>query len=131
MNFKHTVVAIALLFAITACSTRSSSKIATPITGPKWEGPVFVSQEKIPEGIEHKVIGTVQADTRTGYTSVESLYPLIAKEAKKINANAVFNTKGGRKVTAFSWSAAYVSGIAVKIKDKDFEKLKNLPGSYH
>jgi len=65
---------------------------------------------------------------------VESLYPLIAKEAKKINANADFDTKGGRKVTAFSWSAAYVSGTAIKVKDEDLEKLKdlkNLSGSYH
>jgi len=46
-----------------------------------------------------------------------------------MGANAVINAKGGRRVTAFSWAAAYVSGIAVKVEDP--EKLKGLPGSYH
>jgi uncharacterized protein YbjQ (UPF0145 family) len=57
------------------------------------------------------------------------LYPLLAAEARKIGANAVVNAQGGRKVTAFSWSAPYVSGIAVKVEDP--EKLKGLAGSYH
>jgi uncharacterized protein YbjQ (UPF0145 family) len=88
-----------------------------------------VTQSAIPAGVEYKVLGSVQADARAGYDSAVSLYPLLAAEAKKIGANAVVNAKGGRRVTAFSWSAAYVSGIAVKVDDQQL--LKSLPGSYH
>jgi uncharacterized protein YbjQ (UPF0145 family) len=53
----------------------------------------------------------------------------LAAEAKKIGANAVIGATGGRRMTAFSWAAAYVSGTAVKVEDP--EKLKGLAGSYH
>ena len=119
---------VAVLFALNGCSTTSSST-AIGATGPAWEGPILVSQATIPSNIEYKVIGSVQADARVGYDSAASLYPLLAAEAKKIGANAVVNAKGGRRVTAFSWSAAYVTGIAVKVDDP--QKLKGLPGSYH
>lgn len=128
MNPSNAVVAAAMLFALTGCSTTSSS---TPIgpTGAAWEGPVFISQAAIPDGIEYKVVGTVQADAKAGYDSVVTLYPLLAVEARKIGANAVVNAKGGRRLTAFSWSAAYVIGTAVKVDDP--QKLKGLPGTYH
>ena len=88
-----------------------------------------MSQSAIPSGIEYKVIGSVQADAKVGYDSAASLYPLLADEAKKMGANAVVSAKGGRRLTAFSWSAAYVSGIAVRVDDPQL--LKGLPGSYH
>ena len=128
MNPRDAVVAGAMLLVLTGCSTTSSS---TPIgaTGPAWEGPVFISQVALPEGIAYKVLGTVQADAKAGYDSVVTLYPLLAAEARKIGANAVVNAKGGRRLTAFSWAAAYVIGTAVKVDDP--QKLKGLPGMYH
>ena len=128
MNPSSALVAVAMLFALNGCSTTSSSTAIGP-TGPAWEGPILVSQATIPAGIEYKVIGSVQADARVGYDSAASLYPLLAAEAKKMGANAVVNARGGRRITAFSWSAAYVSGIAVKVDDP--QKLKGLPGTYH
>jgi len=122
-------LAVAMLILVTGCSAKSSSRVIGPATGPIWEGPVFVSQATIPAGIEYKEIGSVQANARVGYGSVESLYPLLAAEAKKIGANAVINAKGGHRVSAFSWAAAYVSGTAVKVKNP--EKLKGLSGSYY
>jgi hypothetical protein len=128
MSLRRAVVAVAMLFVMSGCATKSSSTAVGP-TGPAWEGPVLVSQAAIPSGIEYKVMGSVRADAQVGYDSAASLYPLLAAEAKKMGANAVVNAKGGRRVTAFSWSAAYVSGIAVKIDDP--QKLKGIPGSYH
>lgn len=122
------LVAVAMLFVLNGCSTRSSSAAHGP-KGPAWEGPILVSQSAVPAGIQYKVIGSVQADARAGYDSATSLYPLLAAEAKKLGANAVVNTTGGRRVTALSWSAAYVKGTAIKVDDP--EKLKGLPGSYH
>jgi uncharacterized protein YbjQ (UPF0145 family) len=46
-----------------------------------------------------------------------------------MGANAVVNAKGGRRVAAFSWAAAYVSGTAIKVDD--IQQLKGLPGTYH
>ena len=128
MNPRIALVSVAMLVAFNGCSTTSSSTAIGP-TGPAWESPILVSQSAIPAGIEYQVIGSVQADARAGYDSATSLYPLLAVEAKKMGANAVVNATGGRRVTAFSWSAAYVRGIAIKVNDP--QKLKGLPGTYH
>jgi hypothetical protein len=128
MNLRSTLALCAMLLALSACSTTTSSTAMAP-TGKPWEGPILVSQAAIPEGVEYKVIGSVQADARAGYDSAANLYPLLAAEAKKMGANAVVNAKGGRRVTAFSWAAPYVSGMAVKVDDP--QKLKGLPGTYH
>jgi len=128
MNLNGALVTAAMLLALNGCSTTSSSKATGP-TGAAWDGPVLVSQSAVPAGIQYKVIGSVQADARAGYDSATSLYPLLAAEAKKLGANAVVDTTGGRRVTAFSWSAAYVKGTAIKVDDP--QKLKGLQGSYH
>lgn len=128
MNPRVAGVAAVMLFTLSGCSTTSSSTAIGP-AGPAWEGPVFISQAALPEGIEHKVLGTVQADAKAGYDSVVTLYPLLAVEARKLGANAVVDAKGGRRFTAFSWAAAYVIGTAVKVDDP--QKLKGLPGTYH
>ena len=99
------------------------------VTCRRMAGPVLVSREAVPTGIEYKVLGTVKANNRAGYESAESLYPLLAAEAKKLGANAVVNAKGGHTVTAFSWAAAYVSGTAIRIGDT--ESLRRLSGSYY
>ena len=91
--------------------------------------PILVTPSAIPPGVEHTVLGQVQAEARVGYDSAESLYPELAAEAKKLGANAVVHVKGGRKLALFSWSAAYVNGIAVKVEDT--EKLKGITGTYH
>lgn len=129
MKTKFVIAAVAMLIVVTSCSTTSSSNVIGPATAATWEGPVFVSQAALPAGIKHKVIGSVQADARVGYSSAESLYPLLAAEAKKLGANAVVSATGGRRVTAFSWAAAYVSGVAVKVEEP--EKLKGLSGAFH
>lgn len=128
MNPGIAVVAVAGLLTLAGCETTATS---SPI-GPKasaWEGPVFVTQYPLPDDVTHKVLGTVQADAQAGYDSVVTLYPLLAAEARKMGANAVVSAKGARRVTAFSWAAAYVTGTAVKVDDP--QKLKNLPGTYH
>jgi hypothetical protein len=128
MNPRSAVAGVVVLLALNGCSTTSSSNAVGPV-GPTWEGPILVTQGTIPAGIAHKVVGSVQADARAGYDSAASLYPLLAAEARKIGANAVVNATGGRRVTAFSWSAPYVTGIAVKVEDP--KNLKGLTGSYH
>ena len=122
------ILSLAAVVMLYGCAARSSSSALTSAE-PMWAGPVLVSQAAIPAGIEYKVIGSVRANARVGYDSAALLYPLLAAEAKKLGANAVVSTTGGRRVTAFSWAAAYVEGTAVKVQDP--EKLKGLTGSYH
>lgn len=129
MNIKYFVAIIFMLVVVSGCSTVSTSKVTAPVAEAPWDGVVLVSQASIPAGVEYKVIGTVRANARAGYDSAVSLYPLLAQEAKKIGANAVINTKGGRRLTAFSWSAAYVSGTAIKVENA--KKLKKISGSYY
>lgn len=105
--------------------TQASATQASP-AGPTT-GPVLVSRDDIPTGVEYTVLGTVKANHRAGYDGVESLYPLLAVEARKLGANAVVGVRGGRTVSAFSWSAAFTSGTAVRIADP--EALRRLAGS--
>lgn len=128
MRMNYLLLLGILIFGA-GCSPVSSSNAVPASPASASQGPVLVSQEAVPTGIEYKVLGTVKANFRAGYDSAESLYPLLAAEAKKLGANAVVNTKGGRTVTAFSWSAAYVSGTAIRIGDT--ERLRRLSGSYY
>lgn len=120
---------LGILMFSAGCSPVSSSNAVPASPAGKSEGRVLVTQQAVPGGIEYKVLGTVKANFRAGYDSAESLYPLLAEEAKKLGANAVVDAKGGRRVTAFSWSAAYVSGTAITVGDA--ESLRRLSGSYY
>lgn len=125
---RQRIALLAALLLAAGCATQTSSNLIAPSSPvAAWEGPVFVTQQPLPAGVEHQVIGSVSADARAGYESVTSLYPALAAEAKKIGANAVVSAKGARKVTALSWSAPYATGIAVRVKDP--QKLKGLEGS--
>jgi hypothetical protein len=132
---EFTIMRIGYLFLLgilmfgAGCSPVSSSNAVSASPASESEGPVLVSREAVPTGIEYKVLGTVKANYRAGYDSAESLYPLVAAEAKKLGANAVVNAKGGRTVTGFSWAAAYVSGTAIRTGDT--ESLRRLSGSYY
>jgi hypothetical protein len=132
---EFTIMRISCLFLLgilmfgAGCSPVSSSTAVSASPASESEGPVLVSREAVPTGIEYKVLGTVKANHRAGYDSAESLYPLLAAEAKRLGANAVVNAKGGHTVTGFSWAAAYVSGTAIRIGDT--ESLRRLSGSYY
>jgi len=129
MRESSLATVLAIAFLVGGCSTTSSSSVVSSTPVSAWTGPVFVSESQLPAGIQYKVVGSVQADARAGYDSSTALYPFLASEARKIGANAVVGVVDGRRVTAFSWSAAHVSGIAVRVEDP--EKLKGLSGSYH
>ena len=77
----------------------------------------------------YTIIGHVKANARKGSGRVETLYPLIAEEARKVGANAVINIKCGRTVAAFSWAAPFVGGTAIRIDDP--EKLVSFGGEYY
>ena len=112
--------------AVVVCTT---APYRTAFSGQSPGDPILVTPSAIPPGVEHTVVGQVQAEARVGYDSVESLYPELAAEAKKLGANAVVHVKGGRKLALFSWAAAYASGVAVKVDDP--AKLKGITGTYH
>lgn len=134
---RNFVLLLGLLMLGAGCSPASSSRPAqtspaqastaqAPPAGPTT-GPVLVSRDEIPTGTDYTILGTVKANHRAGYDTVESLYPLLAAEARKLGANAVVGVRGGRTVSAFSWSAAFTSGTAVRIADP--EALRRLTGS--
>jgi hypothetical protein len=129
MSRRLSILAVALLLAAGCATTSSSNVISSASPVEAWAGPVFVTQQPLPAGVEHTVIGSVSADANAGYESVTTLYPALAAEARKIGANAVISAKGARKVTALSWSAPYATGIAVRVKDP--QKLKGIEGSSH
>lgn len=111
---------LSVAFALSACAPTVSSTVADGANAePAYEGKVLVSQAPLPGDVQHKVIGTVNAQAQSGYGGVETLYPLLAEEARKLGANGVINVSGGRKVAAASWSAPYASGTAIKVENPD------------
>ena len=121
------IAGLSVAGALAACAPKSSSTIANGATaGPAWEGKVVVSQDALTSDVEHEVIGTVSAAAQGGYGSVDTLYPLLADEARKIGANGVISVKGGRKPALGSWAAPYASGTAIKISNPD--DLKGVAG---
>jgi len=97
--------------------------------GDPWEGQVFITEEAAPEGLEYQEIGKIEVQPRGGYGSVEGLYPHLANEARRVGANAVIMTEGGRRLASFSWAAPYTRGTAVKVAEK--ELLESVDGEYY
>jgi hypothetical protein len=117
-------VALAILLALTSSASNSEG---TPT--PTHEDQILVTQAAVPPGVAHTVLGPVEVRPRGGSSRAVTLWPQLAVQAKAKGANAVVETQGGHRVTAFSWAAPYASGIAVKFEDP--EKRKELTGLWY
>ena len=125
MNARKSCAALALLLALSSPISISISADGTPT--PTHDDQILVTQLGVPEGVAHTVLGPVQAKARQGFGRVaETIWPLLAVQAKAKGANAVVEAQGGHRVQVFSFGAPYASGIAVKFEDP--EKRKDLPG---
>ncbi|MCB1886276.1 MAG: hypothetical protein KDH20_01605 [Rhodocyclaceae bacterium] len=124
---RHALPAIAA-YLLTACSAIVSSNPVLDMGGP-WDGPVLITPARIPDGVKFEVVGSIQAEARTGYSGAASLYPLLADEARRIGANAVVRVQDGRSVSGFSWSAPHVTGMAVRVEGA--QAINGVPGSFY
>ncbi|SIS90728.1 hypothetical protein [Neptunomonas antarctica] len=122
MYIKLVSCAAFIVFFLSGCASVSSSSVPHVSESKRVSGQIYMTTATVPESVGYRVIGHVKANDRQGYGSVQSLYPLLAEEARKVGANAVINVKGGRTVAAFSWAAPFVGGIAIEIDDVN--KLK-------
>ena len=128
MNLKNLIFIICAVVSLGGCASVSSSSVSQVVVSEQTVGPIFITQGTLPSGIEYEIIGLVKANARKGYDNVESLYPLLALEARKVGANAVIEAYGGRTVSAFSWAAPFTGGTAVKVKNP--ESLKTVDGRF-
>jgi|SRR5680860_307183 len=128
MNIIKLILVCFVIASLNGCSSVSSSSTPHVAASEQTSGPIFITQSALPSEIEYEIVGQVKANARKGYDNVESLYPLLAEEARKIGANAVINAYGGRTVSAFSWASPYTGGTAVKVKNTD--ALKSLNGNF-
>jgi len=115
MYIKFVSCAAFILLFLSGCSTVSSSSVPYVSEDERVSGRIYMTTATVPESAGYKVIGHVKANARKGYDGVQSLYPLLAEEARRVGANAVIEVKGGRTVSAFSWAAPFVGGVAVEI----------------
>ncbi|NRB39948.1 MAG: hypothetical protein HRU20_16015 [Pseudomonadales bacterium] len=127
MNSKSLFFVFFIITSIGGCGSVSSSSARYVSVSEQTKGPIDISRQGLPKGSEYEVIGIVKANAREGYDSVESLYPLLVEEARKVGADAIINVYGGRTTTAFSWSAPYAGGTAVKIKNSETSKTLYKP----
>ena len=128
MHIRPLVVSLLVLLTATGCAPTVSSTLKEDAKDP-FAGDVKVSQQALPPRVDYTVIGTVRANSSTGYSGPEALYPLIADEARKIGANAVMSAQGGRSPSAWSWAAPFVEGTAIWVEDED--DLKELDGKFY
>ena len=110
------IIVFICAFFITGCASVSSSSVPYVTTENMTEGPIFITQESLPDSIEFEVIGQVKANARAGYSKVPTLYPLLVIEARKVGANAVINVYAGRSVAAFSWAARHHLPVVQQLK---------------
>ncbi|WP_348814400.1 hypothetical protein NFG57_11980 [Halomonas sp. H10-59] len=128
MNLKYAIILICLVSPLGGCGAVSSSSVPQVASSEQTVGPIFITQAGLPSDIEYEVIGVVKANARQGYDKAESLYPLLAQEARKVGANAIIEAYGGRTVSAFSWAAPFVGGTAVKVVDP--QSLESFDGQF-
>ena len=114
---------------VVGCGTVSSSSAPVVAVNEQVTGPIYITTDSLPADVDYIIIGTIKANARVGYDSAESLYPLLANEARKTGANAVIQVYNGRTVSAFSWGAPYTGGTAIKIKN--IEDIKKYGGRYY
>ncbi len=106
---RNFVLLLGVLMLGAGCSPASSSagtgiastgvsNTSAPPAGPT-AGPAPALQ--IPTGTDYTILGTVKANHRAGYDTVESLYPLLAAEAWKLEPTPP-SVEGRRTVSAFS-----------------------------
>ncbi|WP_426357712.1 hypothetical protein ACPUVO_14815 [Pseudocolwellia sp. HL-MZ19] len=126
MNVKLISCAALVSLFLSGCASVASSSVPYVETGKQVTGSIYMTTATVPESVGYTVIGHVKANDRQGYAKVESLYPMLAEEARKVGANAVINVQGGRTVAAFSWAAPFVGGTAIKIDD--VSKLESYKG---
>lgn len=129
MTKKLFGIVLMAIAGLSGCASVSSSS-APALTKSEWtQGPVFLTTDAVPASIDYEFAGDVKANARAGYDSVESLYPLLVKEARKIGANAVIDVRGGRSPSLFSWAAPFTYGKAIKVEDP--KALETLDGRYY
>lgn len=126
---KLLMLLLLILVFLGGCASVSSSSAPVVAEHERTSGPIYLMTSTVPTEIGYEVIGHVKANARAGYDSVESLYPLLAEEARKVGANAVVEVQGGRAPSAFSWAAPFTGGTAIKIDN--VEKLERFNGQYY
>ena len=129
MNSKHLAFSIFIAVLLGGCASVSSSSAPYVPLSEQTSGSIFITQSDLPSDIEYEVIGLIKANARQGDGSMESLYPMLMDEARKVGANAVIKVYGGKTFSFFFGAAPFTGGTAVKVKDT--ETLKKLDGRFY
>lgn len=83
---------------------------------PAYNGPVFLTESDALQGQSAEQIAEIDAGA-DGDQPTETVLIMLATEARKAGANAVFGVKIWRQGSGFSWKAPQGSGIAVRLVD--------------
>ena len=97
---------------------------------PPHHDKVFVTEERIPAGVDFTMVGTVETG-KAWYGSTDGLPGKLADLARQIGANVVIQVRTGHHVSTFSMASPYATGQAVLIRDVDALKKTALKGEWY
>lgn len=133
-RIPNAIMAVAMLFALGACSAHSPfiGKNMTDVTAaekvkyPAHTKKVFVTTASLPATVKHEVLGTVDIG-KAWYGSAEKVKEPMADGGRELGADAVVEMKTWFQPSGWAWAAPHGSGKAVKITDPagfDFATLE-------
>jgi uncharacterized protein YbjQ (UPF0145 family) len=127
---------LALPLFLTACSvhnkynvqTRVSIKPLTTNQYPAQTERVFLTQMVWPKQLDGERLATIDVGTVTTQSPYNAMR-LLAENARKLGANAVFDVKVWQQEAGFSWQAPQCSGTAIRLANTN--SLTGFTGSWY
>jgi len=116
LHLRHALIVLATT-AVTACGTRAkvepslSAKLYVPNNGQ-----VCLLAGALPSDVRYEVLGRIKATKRT-YGSTDELFPLMAREARKLGADAIINLQADQRFKGpLPWRVTSPTGDGSAVK---------------
>ena len=117
MSFLRLAFVALAASAVAACGTRAKMEPNTraALYAPN-NGPLCLLAGALPSDIRYEVLGRVKATKRT-YGSTDQLFPLMAREARKLGADAIINLQAEQRFKGpLPWRVTSPTGDGSAVK---------------
>lgn len=102
----------------------------TSVAGVKYDGRVFITEDRLPPSIEFEEIDTVYNGT-SFYGRLSDALPVIADDARKLRANVIVEVKTWYKPNPIAWACPHATGRAVWVHNIKMIESLGLKGEWY